>query len=257
MDKRLGMRTLLGLGLWAGAMVACAAQVLSMPIVDAPPYGWQDAKGQPQGLYPEVAAALGREAGLPMKIEVVPFARAATLVASGNADATMMFSNAHTSGKAIEARVMFYFTQIVQLRPGLKIGSRRELDALQIGRINGGCRELADDSSVAWRFTELNTQESGLRMLLAGRIDGFCSTTEALSQAQLQSGLQLQFAQAQQMVLGSKPVWLLLSPRLPAPTAARLDAAARQIQRSGELARIFKSVLGPGYVPNLPVVTAQ
>jgi hypothetical protein len=228
---------------------ACHAAnaALSMPLLAAAPYGWLDAQGQPQGLYPDIAAALAKVSGLVIQVEVVPFARAATLVANGAADATLMFSNAFTAGKATEAMVVFYATQVVQLRPGLTLAGRTGLAPLRLGRMNGGCKELTEDARVAWNFQDLNTQESGVRMLDAGRLDGFCTTTEALADALGSAGLQTRFAKTQVLSLAAKPVWLMLSPKLSPEAVKRLKDGVRQLQSTGELARIFKARLGNGY----------
>ncbi|MBC7918735.1 MAG: transporter substrate-binding domain-containing protein [Rhodoferax sp.] len=231
---------------FAGASHA-AEPLVSMPLLAAAPYGWLDAKGQPQGLYPDVAVALAKMSGLAIRVEIVPFARAASLVANGAADATLMFSNAFTAGKVNEALTVFYATQVVQLRPGLHLAGRSGLATLRLGRINGGCKELSEDTRVAWNFKDLNTQESGVRMLDAGRLDGFCTNTEAVADAIGATGLQSRFEKTQVLSLASKPVWLMLSPKLAPETAKRLEAGVRQLQSSGELARIFKARLGSGY----------
>ena len=233
--------------LFSSAASHAADTAISMHLLAAAPYGWLDAKGQPQGLYPDIAAALARVSGLGIRVEVVPFARAATQVANGAADATLMFSNAFTAGKAHEAWVVFYAAQVVQLRPGLTLVGRSGLAPLRMGRMNGGCKELSEDTRVAWNFQDLNTQESGVRMLAAGRLDGFCTTTEALADAMGSAGLQARFEKAQVLALASKPVWLMLSPKLSPDLAKRLEAGVRQLQSTGELARIFKARLGPGY----------
>ena len=224
-----------------------AESVVTMPLLAAPPYGWLDAQGQPQGLYPDIAVALAKISGLSIRVEIVPFARAATLVAKGSADATLMFSNAFTAGKATEALTVFYATQVVQLRPGLMVLGRSGLGPLRLGRMNGGCKELTEDQRMTWRFQDLNTQDSGLQMLAAGRLDGFCTTTEALADAMASSGLQARFDKSQVIALASKPVWLMLSPKVSPDVAKRLEAGVRQLQSSGELVRIFKARLGSGY----------
>jgi len=219
-----------------------------MPLLAASPYGWLDAQGQAQGLYPDIAVALAKVSGLTIRVQIVPFARAASLVAKGAADATLMFSNAFTAGKATEALVVFYATQVVQLRPGLTVAGRSGLGPLRLGRMNGGCQELTEDQRVEWHFQDLNTQESGVQMLAAGRLDGFCTTTEALVHAMTSTGLQTRFEKSQVLALASKPVWLMLSPKVSPDVAKRLEAGVRQLQGNGELARIFKARLGPGYL---------
>jgi ABC-type amino acid transport substrate-binding protein len=239
------------LGLLCSAAGAADRQI-SMPLLLVRPYGWLDAQGQAQGLYPEIAAALARETGLTIRVDMVPFARAAALVASGNADATLMFTTEVMENKAVQAMVVFYTNQIVLLRPGVAVTARGDLAPLTLGRMIGGCRELVDDTSRAWNFVDLTTQEAGLRMLLASRLDGFCSASEALTDAMASAGLESSFRTVQRVVLASKPVWLQLSARLPSDLAERLVKGVRQLQKSGELLRIFRRQLGDSYQLNLP-----
>lgn len=222
-----------------------------MPLLNAPPYAWSDAKGQAQGLYPDIAVALAKVTGLEINIDVVPFARAARTVADGSADATLMFSNAFTAGKVHEARVVFYATQVVQLRPGLAAHNRQDLVPLTLGRMNGGCMDLAEDTKLPWKFQELSNQVSGVRMLATKRIDGFCTTSEAIADALASSGLASEFAQAQKLELSSKPVWLMLSTRLTPAVASRLEAGVKELQKTGAIDRIFQARLGGSYVLRL------
>lgn len=228
------------------------AQVVRMPLQDTPPFSWSDANGRPQGIYPAMAAALARITGLDIRVEVVPFARAASLVASGQGDATLLFATAFTEGRAREAAVAFYTQQVVLMRPGLKVPGRADLAPLALARMNGGCRDLAEDTRVPWRFEELSSQEAGVKMLLAGRIDGFCSVNESLSYAILGVGGAAQLDGAQRVVLASRPVWLLLSPQMDERTETRLVQGLRQLQKSEEIHRIFRAQLGPHYLLNLP-----
>lgn len=239
--------------LLVGVVVPGWAQVVRMPLQDSPPFSWRDDQGRAQGIYPAMAAAIARLSGLDIRVEVVPFARAASLVASGQADATLLFATAFTEGRAREAAVAFYTEQVVLLRPGLRVAGRAGLPLLALARMNGGCRDLAEDTSVAWRFEELSSQEAGVKMLLAGRIDGFCSVTESLSHAMLGVGSSAApLHGAQRVVLAARPVWLLLSPQVDERTSALLVQSLRQLQKSEEIQRIFRAQLGPHYLLNLP-----
>ena len=235
---------------WCGLLLA-NERALFMPVLQAKPFGWLDASGRPQGIYPDIAAALSKQTGRVIRVEVVPFARAAALVASGTADTTLMFRTAFTQGKTVEALVAFHTQQVVQMRPGFVVNGRGELAPLALGRMNGGCQELSDDRAVPWRFQELQSQESGVRMLHARRIDGFCTVNESLLDALSSTGLEASFVEAQRLVLASKPVWLMLSPGLAPELGQELVRGLAELQKNGELAKIFKARLGGGYVLHL------
>ena len=235
---------------WCAPLLA-TERALFMPVLQAKPFGWLDASGRPQGIYPDIAAALSQQTGRVIRVEVVPFARAAALVASGTADTTLMFRTAFTQGKTVEALVAFHTQQVVQMRPGLVVAGRGDLAALALGRMNGGCQELSDDRAVPWRFQELQSQESGVRMLQARRIDGFCTVNESLLDALSSTDLEASFADAQRLVLASTPVWLMLSPALESALGQELVRGMVKLQRNGELAKIVKARLGSRYVLHL------
>ena len=90
-----------------------------------------------------------------------------------------------------------------------------------------------------------------MRMLLAERIDGFCTVNESLLDALSAAGLEARFSDAQRLVLASKPVWLMLSQNLAPELRAKLVRGLVELQKSGELSKIFKTRLGDGYVLNL------
>ncbi|MDT8991140.1 transporter substrate-binding domain-containing protein [Curvibacter sp. APW13] len=229
--------------LWSEA----SAQVVRMALLTAPPYGALDSEGRASGLYPDIAQALEQATGLDVQVELVPFARAANEVAKGGADATIMMANAFSDGKAVEAVVVFYTRQVLLLRPGLQLGVDRSLNGLTIGRLNGGCQALAERTGAAVKFQEINSQASAVGMLALGRIDAFCSTEEAIRAEIRNQGLEAKLRAAKLMELGARPVWLMLSPTLAPAVAEKLVAGVKRLQKSGQLATIFRNHLGSAY----------
>lgn len=226
---------------------ALRAQVLRMPLLEASPYGVVDAQGNKVGLYPDIAQALARETRMPVEIALVPFARAANETAKGGGDATIMMSTAFSESKAVEAIVVFYSRQVLLMRPGLKAPDRKALNGLTIGRLNGGCQVLASPPGETIQFQDINSQGSAVGMLALGRIDAFCSTEEALRAEIRNQGLEEKLRTAQVLELGARPVWLMLSPKLSKPVGLALVDGVKRMQRSGELARIFRKHLGASY----------
>ncbi len=235
-----------------GSMAMAQSGGLHAALLDARPYAWTDEKGQPQGLYPDIVAAVFREAGQEVRITVVPFARAAALVVHGGADLTLMFEVAQTEGKVQRAAVVFYTQQVVQLRPGLSLAPQSKLAGLTIGRMIGGCKEMGTGASERMNFHDLASQESGVRMLAMGRIDGFCTANEALEDVLARTDLGPQFVRAQRRVLDTRPVWLMLNAAVPQSQRIALVAALKRVQKSGEMARIFVRHLGNAYELALP-----
>lgn len=241
------IRLLLVLGMAVCLWSEVSAQVVRMALLTAPPYGSLDREGRASGLYPDIAQALEQTTGLVVQVDLVPFARAANEVARGGADATIMMANAFSDGKAVEAVVVFHTRQILLLRPGLQRAADQNLSGLRIGRLNGGCQALAERAGPPLTFQEINSQASAVGMLALGRIDAFCSTEEAVRAEIRSQGLEAKLRSAQVIELGARPVWLMLSPNLAPSIAEALVDGVKRMQRSGQLATIFRAHLGTAY----------
>ncbi len=176
--------------LWslAGPRPAVAASYLTFAVIDSAPFGARQQNNTLEGIYPALLTAISKKSGIEIRVVLVPFARAAHLVTSGDVDGTIMFKTTGTEGKTVPIVALFETGLIVQSGPGLKLTSKADLSQRLIGRIRGGCQDLETDNSRRWRFYELNTQLQGVSMLAAGRIDAFCTVPEAIAVALMTSG---------------------------------------------------------------------
>ena len=233
-------------------MQAQAAPPLTFTVIDAPPYAGHDASQRPDGIYPRFLASVARELGQPVEPLLMPFARAAHLASIGTVDGTIMFNNAVTDGKTVALAPLYITGQIVQAAPGLRLRSRAGLDQLLVGRIRGGCQDLEADSGKTWRFYELNTQQQGVEMLLAHRIDVFCTAPEALSAALAAFDAGHRIDPAERLTISEKPVWVLVRSGMDPALQQRLRAAVLRVRDGGALTTIFRDLLGPRYKLRLP-----
>lgn len=231
---------------------AHAAPPLRFAVMDAPPFGFSTPAGAPAGLYPAILAALSAEAGVPITVEVVPFARAAHVVAGGAADGTLMFSHSVTRNRVVALAPVFLTAQTVQAGPGVVIHSRADLRPLLIGRLRGGCQELEAEAGPPWRFHELNTHQQGVDMLAARRIDALCSTPEALDDAAMRGGRQQLLDPVARWPLAQREVWLMVSSQVDPALHQPLRDGLQRLQHNGVLARLFRDALGPRYHLVLP-----
>lgn len=227
------------------------ADGLRFSVIDMAPYGMSGATG-PIGIYPSIIAAISAESRIPISVSLAPFARAAHEVASGSADGTIMFGNAITEGKVVPVAPVFITAQIVQLAPGVKMRSIRDLQPLRIGRIREGCQDLAANRTLTLRFHELTSQRQGIDMLKVNRIQAFCSTPEALDWATARFDVAHALDPERRWIVSEKEVWLFVSTTVDPKVHRPLRSAVRKLQQDGELARIFKEHVGPDYRVTLP-----
>lgn len=217
--------------------VAAQAAPIRFAILDSMPFGGKDAAGQPIGIYPRLLQALQAELPDKLSVEVVPYARAAHMVASNQADATLMFTASMLENNTVSLLPVFSSDLVVQFRPGMNIPARDKLKSLTVGRMRGGCKELEGGQ----RFHELNTQEQGIQMLLAGRIDGFCTSAETLKYARDGVDTARRIDPRNVLVVANKEVRLLTSQQLPTATANRLRAAMQKLVTNGTVSKIVSS----------------
>jgi polar amino acid transport system substrate-binding protein len=209
---------------------------LSFAVIDAPPYGALLSNGTATGIYPALLAHLSAEAAMPFKITVVPFARAVSMVGNEQADGTILFKTSVTEGSAIALLPLFSTNLVLIQPPGSKRRERTELAGRLIGRLRGGCQDLEADAGV--RFYELNSQQQGVSMLIAGRIDAFCTAEESLNWAIGQFDAAGALALAHRMKISERQVWLHVRRHLDPHLAERLKAALLRMKADGTIERI-------------------
>lgn len=218
------------------ASIACAAAPLTFSVLEAAPYGAHDASGRPQGIYPDLLRALAAEIGQPATIKVVPFARAAQMVISGEADATLMFKTSVLEQSAVALTPVFSTELVVQWRPGLHGVTHEHMSSMLIGRIRGGCKELEQSPGI--RFYELNSQEQGIKMLLGSRIDGFCTAGRSLRAARQRFDPQHLIDERELLVVARNEVWLFARKGLAAATSQQMVAGMKKLIANGSVERI-------------------
>ncbi len=236
----------------ASAVPQSSGSSLTFAVIDTAPFGTKNEAGEPDGIYPALLRALSQESGISIKVVLVPFARAAFLVTSGAVDGTIMFKTEGTEGRTVPLIALFETGVIVQAAPGLKLRRKADLAPQLIGRIRGGCQDLETDASAHWRFYELNTQEQGVAMLVARRIDAFCTVPEAIALAMGKFAGSSAIDEVERLTISSKKVWILLNPRVPDEVRRRLIDATTILRESEQVKAIFRERLGPTYILKLP-----
>lgn len=218
-------------------MAGKSSGILEVAIIEAKPFGFRDAAGEAAGIYPDIIRAVSERSGQRVRMTVVPFARAASLVSIGLADATLMIPNAGITNGARPIGSVLTSTLVVAMRPGLTVSGDRPFDGRLLGRIRGGCQELNQSRP----FYEVNNQEQGVKMLLARRIEGFCTSAETLEVAAREFDLRRELEKSQRIVLAKRDVLLFVSSNMPPETAASLGLAVKKLKADGSIDRIMKA----------------
>lgn len=231
-----------GLLLVLGLPAYAAEPELRVALFDVLPYAGQAPEGSPRGIYVDLARAIALRARLPLKIDLYPFARVGALVESGQADATLSFTTEPLERGAWQVGVVATVDSVVVLRKGLSAATSGDLAGLMIGRLKGGCLDLAKTPAAVDRLYDVNTFDSGVRMLMIGRLDGLCTTREAfVAAARRAGGKATDFGLS--VFLSQREVQFHLTKKASPALRERLQVSLDSLRKDHTLEKIWQSYL--------------
>jgi ABC-type amino acid transport substrate-binding protein len=219
----------------------CDNRALSFAIVDAAPYGALLPNGKATGIYPAILVRLSSEIDTRIDVTIVPFARAAAMVSNGSADGTILFKTGLIEEHALSLVPLFSTSLVVLAAPGLALTRRGDLAGRLVGRIRGGCQDLGGDAEGALQFHELNNQQQGVAMLIARRIDVFCTSEVSLNLALAQFDPAGALTPSARLKLAEKQVWLHLRQSIDPVVAQRIKAAILRLRENGSIDQIVRA----------------
>lgn len=209
-----------------------SAEPIDIALFDIAPYASAGADGKQTGVYIDLARRIATRAGLEPRIRLLPFARVATSLGSGEATMSISFATDALLQVAQPLGTVLMVDSV--LLNGRHRSARRidDLAGFRIGRARGGCQDLATLPQADFKLQDLTGFDSGLRMLDLQRLDALCATREVLQHYQMLTGLASErFGPV--MVLSQRPALLLLAKTAPPTLAARLGRALQSLQAEG------------------------
>lgn len=212
--------------LQAFVSTSAAPPVLKVALFDVAPYA-QLVKGQPGGLYVDLARQLLGSAGLSAEIKILPFARLPVALQQGEADLTIAFGTEELERVAKPLLPVALVDSIVVAKAPRKLGSLDALKGLTLGRARRGCHDLAAHDELAIRWVDISGFDSALRMLALDRLDAVCLTREVMRYQLIVTGLDpATFSTG--LVVGQRKVWMFVRPGLDGEVLARLRSTLGQ-----------------------------
>jgi polar amino acid transport system substrate-binding protein len=216
---------------------------LRVTIFDIPPYGTRDAAREPAGLYVDITRAVAQQAGYEPAIELAPFARVLVNVSTGASDLTISFPTEGSTSSLLALVPIIKVDAIVVPRKGFVATDRRAFANRRVGRIRGGCIDLANAGDMTVEFFELNSFAEGLRLLTLGRIEGLCTTREVFRYYLDKNGSKAgDFGEP--VVINRRDAWLFLRADAPLAMQQRLRDAVQELRRRKQLDAIIARYLG-------------
>lgn len=215
-----------------GASTSWAAD-LSFVFFDIEPYAKADADGTKRGRYVGFAEKIAKKLNANASVNLVPFARLPFAIAIAPADITFSFSTDALEKSGLPLTVLEQSTSVVLMGTGRQEKQLDALAGLQIGRLRGGCQDLAQ-RAIPIQYFELNNASSGVRMLAAQRLDGICATRHVLEHYMAQEKLEWQqFGPA--IEVSRRDVWVFVSKTMPLDQQQALRRGIAELRKEGRL----------------------
>lgn len=147
------------------------AQKLRIVTIESAPFGFFDETGKPAGMMYEIGNLIAQEAGFAYTNKIVPYPRTVALIASGEADLALRYSNPELRAAAIQVAQVLSLQTIVVGRAGVQLGSLQDLHGKYVGIPRGGRFDEGFDADHAIHKYPVADYPQMLRMLMAGRLD--------------------------------------------------------------------------------------
>ncbi len=170
----MGWLKCLGMGLALLTAPAAGAAEIYLPLLDQAPWGYADARGKPAGVSVELIDELGRRAGIPVRVDLMPRFRLAQEQANNRAYTAALLAGAAQVPPGYDRLdvLMTYHIVLVQ-QAGRDATSLDAYLGRQVGLVES-LRVLLP--AAVQRKVETVTVggiDEGLRMLAARRLDGW------------------------------------------------------------------------------------
>lgn len=224
--------------------MAAEARVLRIATIESLPFGYVDAAGNPGGLMFEIGNRVAEEAGLAYVNNVLPYARTVVELESGSYDVVLRYGNEQLSHVAFPVVGIVSFPSVVVGAAGQRFNSLADLRGKTVGVVRGGRFDDAFDADPAIRKEATGNYEQTMRMVVAKRIDAGIGSNVGLYFNAKRAGIRPDQL-GPPLVLGHKTFTLFFSKKTADPEILNtLNAAAKRLQRTGELRRLIEKYVG-------------
>jgi polar amino acid transport system substrate-binding protein len=234
------MRTWTGLAALVLAGAASAAPQLEAWSINIEPWGFEHTG---EGIAPAFLRFLGEHAELPLDVSVRPYLRAVEGLRSGQNALSMLIPSPDREA------IAFILCQPATVR--LSVLYRRdvvgaaslpsELVGRNIGMLRGSQVLASYAATVPFHASLVNTQEQGMRMMRAGRLDGTVCSYPGCRAAMRAVGLDM--ADYGEVALGAYPLAVMVSRSSPLAEDKSALARLRTACASKEAQRLMAALL--------------
>lgn len=213
-----------------------------MPIhigtLDVAPYGFTNHAGKPSGAFVELVNRIAARADVLADNALYPTARLYALLQQRQLDLALTSMSLDQTAGYVDLGKLWRFRGVILYRKQLGLAPQKldDFKPYLIGRLNETCRPLKRD---VFRVYELSDLSQGVKMMVAGRLDGLCGEMGGIRPALTNLSASEMSTLALPFEFLTADVRLYANPALPKQTLDKLKRAVTDIVKEGEAERII------------------
>lgn len=222
---------------------------------ELPPLNFQQ-NGQLTGYASELLAAMAARAGITLHQQLLPWARAYTLVQ--NTPDTLLFSTVRTSEREplfrwvgpISPRRIYLYR--LEKRHDIRLSHSRQLRQLRIGTLFASASQLQLQQlglPIGTGQDSTHSDAANLAKLKLGRVDLIAMLDWAMHWQLQQAGLPERMVTPAALLNGQGQYWYALNPQTPDDTVIRLQTALDDLVKTGHVQRLHQKYMGRENIP--------
>jgi len=207
--------------------------------IEAAPWAYYDAGGNPAGAFADIVADLERRTGKRISVSLYPLVRIDQAMASGQQDCTIVLWNEHRSRIVVRGEDVYPMPFGVFARKGLRLASYDDLAPLTVSVTRGLAMDARFDADAGLRKETDKDYLTGLRKLARGRADAIAGALPTIRHIARNAGLDEHLGDS--LTLRRVPLAFQCSKASPVAGAemGRFDEALRAMRTDGTLAQIL------------------
>jgi ABC-type amino acid transport substrate-binding protein len=215
------------------------SEPLKIETIHGPPWGFVGSDGMPTGIMYEIGNRVAEKAGFSFTNSLVPYARTASDIESGNADFILRFGNDQMARAAVPVATIVTLPIILVGPAGKTYNNLSELHGKTVGVVRTSSYAEQFDADLAIKKYAVNDYVAMAKMLAMRRLDAGVGSSIGLFYGAYMAGVKPQELGVP-LVLGSNDFILFFSKKNAKPeTIKALKDAVKKLTVSGEIAQIM------------------
>ncbi|MEH6404178.1 MAG: transporter substrate-binding domain-containing protein [Sneathiella sp.] len=232
--------------LFSAGEVSAQKETDHIAIMEQPPYGFLDEKGQASGYLFDIGNAILKKANMPETVKLLPMKRLFKHLEYKTVDCTLLAASPFTRShyRLIEPTGLFLSPAIVP-KAGIDLNRYEDLHGLSIGIPRGVSFDDRFDQDETLKKLSIYNYRQAVKMLEKGRVDAIVGVLGSYLFNARALGYQADKIFGTPLIFKKIPIWLVCRQDDPSlEVEEKLKKATIELRQSGVISKIAEKYLG-------------